>query len=84
MAKGRSLVRASDLGSWDYCRRAWWLAAVKGAPHRRPERLQQGNRAHRQHGQTVIAAARGERWGWIATASGLLLLLLSAVYYYFF
>jgi hypothetical protein len=76
MAKERSLVRASDIGSWAYCRRAWWLAVVKGAPHRRPERLHAGNRAHRQHGATVAGAAQRARWGWIMIAGGVLGLLL--------
>lgn len=57
MAKDRSLVRASDLGSWTYCNRAWWLAQVQGAAHQDPEALAQGTAAHRAHGQSVGASA---------------------------
>ena len=36
MAKDRSLVRASDIGAWAFCNRAWWLAKVQHAEHENP------------------------------------------------
>lgn len=74
MPKEPALVRASDIGQWAYCRRAWWLAVVQGAVHRRPERLQHGTRAHRQHGLRLARATRRQRLGWIVLGLGLLLL----------
>ncbi len=58
MAKDRSLVRASDIGSWAFCHRAWWLANVRGATHQRPEVLAHGNQAHAAHGRQVRQAGR--------------------------
>jgi CHASE3 domain sensor protein len=76
MAKDRSLVRASDIGAWAYCRRAWYLAHVRGMAHARPELLQRGNAAHAQHGQQVRRAATAQRVGlWLIVAGALLALL---------
>lgn len=53
MAKDRSLVRASDIGSWAFCQRAWWLANVRGAVHQQSEVLAHGNQVHVAHGRQV-------------------------------
>ena len=58
MAKDRSLVRASDIGSWAFCHRAWWLANVRGATHQRPEVLARGNQVHAAHGRQVRHSQR--------------------------
>jgi hypothetical protein len=77
MAKDRSLVRASDIGAWAYCRRAWYLANVRGVAHARPELLQRGNEAHAQHGQQVRRAGTMQRIGmWLIVAGVLLVALL--------
>lgn len=72
MAKDRSLVRASDIGSWTFCRRAWWLANVKDVPHQNPAVLQRGDVAHAHHGRQV-ALSLFMRW------AGIILLLLAAL-----
>ena len=56
MKPDRTIVRASDLGLWAYCHRAWWLARAKGAPHRNPAVLQRGTAIHAQHGSGVRRA----------------------------
>ncbi|MCC6167289.1 MAG: hypothetical protein IT329_08690 [Caldilineaceae bacterium] len=76
--KDRSLVRASDLAAWAYCRRAWFLARIKQTPHQRPDVLERGVQAHRRHGQRVVQAARLQRVGWALAGAGLLLLLSGA------
>jgi hypothetical protein len=77
MAKERSLVRASDIGAWAYCRRAWYLAQVRGLPHARPEVLQRGNIAHTRHGQQVRRAGEMQRVGlWLVIVGALLVGLL--------
>jgi len=58
MSQNKPLVSASDIGSWTYCNRAWWLAKVQNAPHQNPERLQWGEEVHLAHGQQVIRANR--------------------------
>ena len=83
MSQERSLVRASDIGLWAYCHRAWWLAKVKGAAHANPGALEAGTASHLRHGSQV---ARGDALmrvgiGLIAVAllvAGLFLLLWAA------
>jgi hypothetical protein len=53
MSKERSLVRASEIGQWAFCQRAWWLAYVKQTPHQNPRLLAHGEALHRSHGRTV-------------------------------
>lgn len=71
-SKDRSLVRASDIGAWSYCNRAWWLANVRGVEHQHPEQLARGVQAHRQHGLGVQQARQ-------LANIGFLLLLLAIV-----
>lgn len=56
--KDRSLVRASDIGLWAFCQRAWWLANVKQVEHQNPAVLRRGSAMHLAHGQTVQRAQR--------------------------
>lgn len=80
MAKDRSLVRASDIGAWAYCRRAWYLAHVRGVPHARPEILQRGTAAHTHHGRQVRRAGAMQRVGlWLVLAGAILLALFVLV-----
>ncbi len=74
MAKDRSLVRASDIGTWTYCHRAWWLAQVKGIPHRRPELLDAGELAHAAHGHRVRRSQHLRTAGLLLLALGILIL----------
>lgn len=79
----RPLVRASDIGLSTFCRRAWWLARVRGAPHQRPALLAKGTLAHAAHGQRIQRAQWQMRFGWYLLALGLLsaglLLLFGAI-----
>ena len=63
MSKDRTLVRASDIGLWAYCHRAWWLAQVKGAPHQNPQILTRGAEAHAAHGERAFRAQQLQRIG---------------------
>lgn len=79
MTKDRSLVRASDIGAWAFCRRAWYLANVRGVAHARPDVLQRGMEAHTQHGQQVRRAGAMQSVGlWLLIAGALMVVLLIA------
>ena len=73
MSKDRSLVRASDIGSWTFCNRAWWLSRVKDVPHRNPTLLQRGDDVHQAHGRQVARAYQLNRLGMTLIAISLLL-----------
>ncbi|MCB0189727.1 MAG: hypothetical protein KDE31_35895 [Caldilineaceae bacterium] len=74
MKRDRTLIRASDIGLWGYCERAWWLARVRGISHQQPERLRRGTAAHQRHGKTVAQAQRYQRWGHRLLALAMMLL----------
>lgn len=53
MRRDRTLVRASDIGLYAFCARAWWLARVQEADHDDPARLAHGTAFHAAHGARV-------------------------------
>lgn len=77
MAKDRSLVRASDIGAWTFCHRAWWLARVQEVPHRNPAQLQRGHAMHLRHGQQTQQAHAVHRFGRVLITLGILVLLVA-------
>jgi hypothetical protein len=83
MTKDRSLVRASDIGAWAFCRRAWYLAQVKGVAHQRPDVLAQGTAAHVSHGRRVRRAGQAQAAGLLLAGAGLLLALIAAAIGFF-
>ena len=74
MPKDRSYVRASDIGMWAFCNRAWWLATVQKAPHHDPQRLARGEAAHQQHGHQLVLSRQLYTVGLALLAMALILL----------
>ena len=77
MPEQRPLIRASDIGLWAYCHRAWWLHRIKGAAHQQPQRLARGVAAHEAHGHTLRQAQRYRQWAYRLLAAALMLLGLA-------
>lgn len=75
MSEDRSLVRASEIGQWAYCQRAWWLAHVQRAPHEEPQVLARGVEAHTAHGAGVRRARLRQRAGVVLMMIALCMLL---------
>jgi len=69
------VVRASEIGAYAYCARAWWLGHVQGVPPSETARLEAGTRFHRQHGR---GAAQGV-WAWRLALFFFALALLAAL-----
>jgi CRISPR/Cas system-associated exonuclease Cas4 (RecB family) len=65
------LIRASEIGSYLYCRRAWWYRK-QGVESENQAELTTGTELHRQHGRKVIAAG-------LLRTIGLILLLAAIV-----
>jgi len=64
-------IRASEIGAFVYCQRAWWYRLQGVEPANQAE-LAAGSELHRQHGRQVVVSGllRGLAW----------LLLLAAVF----
>ena len=65
------IIRASEIGEYLYCRRAWWLHHVAGLESANGPVMAEGTAAHAGHGRLVGAAA--------ALRTLALLLLLAAI-----
>lgn len=57
-------VRASELGSFLYCRRAWWLRKQGVEPTNKTE-LAAGTEYHQQQGGLVVKASLLHAAGWV-------------------
>lgn len=62
-------IRASEIGSFLYCRRAWWYQG-QGIESANQAEMSAGSQMHRKHGRQVIAAG-------LLRIIGLVLLLAS-------
>jgi CRISPR/Cas system-associated exonuclease Cas4 (RecB family) len=70
--KAGQVIRASELGEYAYCARAWWLGRVLGYRPANLERLAAGETAHARHGQKVVSSRRLQRWAYVLLALALL------------
>lgn len=70
----RRVIRASEIGQYRYCARAWWLGSVMGVAPTNTRELAEGEAAHRRHGRAVWASR-----ALILLAAALVLLALAAL-----
>jgi len=66
-----SIIRASDIGTYLYCRRAWWYRK-QGVTSANQAELATGTELHRKHGRQVLASS-------LTRTVGLILLMLALV-----
>jgi len=64
-------IRASEIGTYLYCRRAWWYRK-QGVDSVNESELAAGTSLHRAHGRTVLASG-------LTRMLGLLLLLVALI-----
>jgi CRISPR/Cas system-associated exonuclease Cas4 (RecB family) len=69
------VLTASEIGSYIYCNRSWWLDKVGGYEPTNAEELQMGTWLHEEHGQEVRRAGRMNRVA-VALIAGAALLAL--------
>ncbi len=70
--KTGQVIRASELGQYAYCARAWWLGRVLGYRSANLENMAAGEAAHVRHGQKVVSSHRLRRWAYVSLALALL------------
>ena len=71
-----STIRASEIGTYLYCQRAWWYQRKGEEPSNQAELLS-GTHIHEQHGRQVLTAGL---FRWAGYALLMLALVLSVIY----
>ncbi|MFN8569683.1 MAG: hypothetical protein U0Z44_19630 [Kouleothrix sp.] len=56
MKQSLPIIRASEIGEYVYCARAWWLRRVAGWQPAGRERREFGTALHRRHGRAVAGS----------------------------
>ncbi|HEX2915172.1 MAG TPA: hypothetical protein VH186_30550 [Chloroflexia bacterium] len=76
----KTVIRASEIGAYVYCRRAWWFKRVAGFnPQGREEAFASGTAAHARHGRLVQRSQWQRKAALLLMLAGLILLLIVAV-----
>jgi len=70
----RRTIRASEIGQFAYCSRAWYLGSVLGLPSANRADLEAGTETHRRHGRRVYLALVLQRVGVLLAILGALAL----------
>jgi CRISPR/Cas system-associated exonuclease Cas4 (RecB family) len=66
-----AVIRSSDIGSYLYCRRAWWYRK-QGLESENKAELAAGTELHHRHGRQVVASS-------LTRAAGLILLVIALI-----
>lgn len=76
----KEIIRASEIGSYIYCNRAWWLKRIDGRESRNMSEMQHGTRLHERHARAVKGVGQLQN---IAYALIALALFFIALYFIF-
>ena len=68
-------IRASEIGSFLFCKRAWWYQ-IQGLESQNQKELASGASLHAEHGRKVLAAGLLRLGGWVIIALGLITLVI--------
>jgi hypothetical protein len=74
-------IRASDIGSYLYCRRAWWYRQ-NGQESLNQAEMAAGTDLHRQHGRKVLAAGLQRTLAFILLLVACVMLTAFALLYF--
>lgn len=69
-------IRASEIGVYQYCTRAWWYR-IKNVPSENREEMNSGNVFHLKHGRQVLVASLLRLAGWILLLLAVVLLAVA-------
>ena len=71
------IIRASEIGQYDFCAKAWWLGSIEGVSPSNIRELQAGTAAHEAHGQRVQRASQLQAAALVLVALGVIVLVLA-------
>lgn len=69
------ILRASEIGEYVFCHRAWWLHRVKGLESANRAQMLSGVALHVDHGLSIQRAGRLQRGAFVLLALAILLLV---------
>ncbi len=69
-----SVIRSSDIGSYLYCRRAWWYRK-QGIESENKAELAIGTELHQKHGRQVMASTLNRTLGFILLMIAIILVV---------
>jgi len=69
-------IRASEIGTYLFCRRAWWYQS-QGEPSQNQAELAGGSAYHHRHGKQVVAAGLLRAAGWLLLVFAITLLAVA-------
>lgn len=69
-------IRASEIGTYIYCQRAWWYLR-RGVPSENRAELAGGTEAHLRHGRAVIYAGILRTGAYAALLAALFLIVVA-------
>lgn len=76
MTKRLETIRASEVGEYLYCARAWWLRRAAGLEPEGHERRERGTLLHIRHGRDVAASSALIWAGCVVLLLAILVLLI--------
>jgi hypothetical protein len=71
------VIRASEIGQYDFCAKAWWLGSIDGVSPSNIRELQAGTAAHEEHGRQVQRASQLQIAAFVLVALGVIVLALA-------
>jgi hypothetical protein len=71
------IIRASEIGQYDFCAKAWWLGSIDGVQPANIRELQAGTIAHEQHGRQVRRASQMQIAAFALVALGVVIFALA-------
>ena len=77
--KDDRIIRASELGRYSFCAKAWWLGSVEGVPSANVREIDAGTSAHEQHGEAVQISVWLDRVGIACLVLGALALAMFVI-----
>ena len=76
------MLRASEIASYVYCARGWWLSRVLGYRSAHTEKMALGEANHLDHGRAVVTSHRVERVGYLLMGFGAALALVTLLWWF--
>jgi len=68
-------IRASEIGSYLFCKRAWWFQ-LQGKESENQQEMAGGSAYHRRHGQSVLQAILIKVAAWVLLISAFVLIIV--------